>query len=297
MNHHPLLPIDPLVRTLPVACLGLLLACGTGGNEAATSAVAPATVGKAVAAPPAPNCENALEMTFRHKHYTEKELDSAKVLFTGHFKVLVEGKYEDLQDPVVRIPWSSIEEVQKTIGTTEMPVRGMYISYGLDGTRFHPVLKFLYPDSTGNLQLIPDSCYSFNLSTQKLVTETDPKKYTDAYLENIRVDRIDTGFSALRTTDEADPLATWFPYANNVNQLLKENPYNYQVLVVSCISEKLCYRAISDKTVDPEFRHLIALHIGDGANDQLSSSFDASKPYYRTAMDLGNLCPPRCEPK
>lgn len=294
MNHHSLLPNYLLFPLLPMACIGLLVACGTGGNENPPNAADTGTARGSLAAAHTMDCEGALDMTFRHKHYTAKELDAAEEQFRNHFKVAVGGKNEDVQDTVIRIPWRSIEELQRRLGTPERTVQGMWISFGLDGNRFHPIFRFMDQPDQKDLQLIPDSSYSYDPGSQQLVAESDPDRYMEAYLRDIRVNRVDTGFSALRTTDEADPLATWFPYADNVNELLRENPYEDQMLVVSCISEQLCYRAIAFAPA-PEFRHLITLHIGDGANDHLSNSFDANKPFADMAMDLGNMCPPTCK--
>lgn len=252
------------------------------------------TTAHAAPAPLAADSE-CKDVDHREEVYDSTQMSLLRKAFVDHFKVEVAGKNEDIKDPVLRIPWKSIEAAQRSVATSGKPVRGIYINYGLDGDKFHPVFEFMYPDTgAGDLLVFPGKAFSLN--GHELKSEPDPKKYTDAYFQNTRVDRTGTGFSTLEgTAGKADPLATWYPYPDKVNDLLAQNPVDSTVLVVSCISQNLCYKALAFAPLPPEFRHLLTLHVANGAMDHLSvGSSDPTKPYVDRAMDMGNVCPPMC---
>ncbi|MEO5585348.1 MAG: hypothetical protein ABIQ75_07835 [Flavobacteriales bacterium] len=277
-----------------VACMLLLFSC-TGGAENGEHAQGDTA---AHAAPtPLAAASDCKDLEHRVPVYDSSQMIPLRKAFVDHFKVEVSGKLEDIKDPVLRIPWKSIEAAQKTVATSGKPVRGIYISYGLDGDKFHPIFEFMHPDSTnGDLQIFAVKTF-FSFDGTKLKKETDPKNYTDAYFKDIRVERIGSGFSALKNTgDKPDPLGTWYQYPDKLNNLLAQNPVNDTVLVLSCISQNLCYDAFMIAPPTPEFRHLLTLHVADGAIDQLVNGppVDMTKPYVDHAMDLGGVCPPHC---
>ncbi|MBZ0207285.1 MAG: hypothetical protein K8H89_13235 [Flavobacteriales bacterium] len=290
MDRHSLIRSSPLPRMLPAACAGLLITSCVYGNQTGNGpAHNPMVASAASSASPVP-------ANGRHKYYTQDEFTAAASEFTRHIKVLVGTSRVDVDSPVLRIPWSGITHVQDSIGK-EKPVQGIHINHGLDGTRYHPVIQFMFAaNAMGDLELFPDTWFSFDPATGHLVPEKDPGKFMDAYLENIRVDRTGSGFSELRPAGEdPDPLAIWFPYADNVSQLLAQNPCEDPYLVVSSISEALGIRAVHDPTSSAQFRHLLTLHIADGSKDLLSNTFDPYKPFREMALDLGNPCPPMCK--
>lgn len=294
MNHHSLLRKYLLLCILPAACVGLLVACSTGGEREKNNKHPEATVA-------ALDCDNPRDVVYRHKHYTRTELAVAKGNFTDNFKVVTKDGEIGISDSVLTIPWRTIADVQRSIGTREKPVRGMYIHYGMDGAKFHPIFEFMYPDDVmGDLHIITDAAYSFDAAKKELVRELKPDSFMNAYIKTVKVSRngVGTGTSSLKAED---PSAIWFPYADNLSQLLGQNQNpdpNQQmdtVLVVSCISEQLCYKAITKESAKPEFRHLIALNIADGTKDLLSDHFDMTMPFHDMAMDLGRICPPLCK--
>jgi len=296
MNHRSLIRSNALPRSLPAACVGLLLVCGVYANEPGNSPEQGTNSPVLARAMPAAPAASPAPATGRHKYYTQDELTAAASEFTRRIQVLDGGSLVDVDPSVLRIPWSSITHVQDSIANGK-PVQGIYINHGLDGTRYHPVFQFMFAaNDMGDLELFPEAWFSLDPATEQLVPEKDPGKFTDAYLENIRVDRTGTGFSELRSIGgDPDPLAIWFPYADNVSQLLAQNPCEDPYLVVSSISEALGVRAVHDPTSSAQFRHLLALHIGDGSKDLLSNTFDPYKPFHEMALDLGHMCPPMCK--
>ncbi len=281
----------PTAVLLPTLSALLLSACTAGGGKGTPSSATTAATAAHAAVPAASDRKD--NIVYRQESYNGTELDSLRKVFLDHFKVEVDGKNEAVQDAILRIPWPSIEAAQATVATPGMPVRGIYITYGLDGDRFHPIFEFMYPDPlNGNLLVFENAPFSFDGT--KLRPESDPKKYTDAYIKDIRINRTGPGFSALKTSgEEPDPLATWYQYADKVNNLLEDNPVQDTVLVISCISQQLCYRAIVALAESvPECRHLIALHIGDGTTDNLSTGTVISPDRFNMrAMDMGSMCP------
>ncbi len=280
---------------LSSVCALLLSACG-GGGEGGTSASGDTTAPAVHAIAEALTDCDKYNIRYLHEVYDEADLNTFAEVFIRHFQVDVAGTTVEMKDPVLRIPWKSIKAAQKTVAKADEPVRGIYINYGLDRDRFHPIFEFMYPDLTnGNLLVFKGAAFSFDGTDLK--PEPDPKKYTDAYFKNIRVNRIGSGFSALNDIgDQPDPLGTWYQYADKVNDLLAKNPVADTVLVVSCISQQLCYGALASLPAPHfEFRHLLALHVADGTKDKLiTDGFDPSDRFVDHAMDLGHICPPYC---
>mgnify|MGYP001063557887 CR=1 FL=1 len=296
-------------RTILVIHFFLLLAllfaaCQGGNNKAAPPPVGTdsSTVREPQAHDSPQTFDNTLSSTNRQANFTKSELDSAKALFNKHFTVAPSNK--PVSDTVLRIPWSSLAAAGKTAVPAGKDPTGIYINYGLDGTAFHPVFQFMFLDDGGmNYQVSTLKAFSF--TNGKLVVEANPTKYEDAYCNNIRILRKGSGTpDTLRlddprvTTDFPDPMATWFSYPDKVHFLLQQNPgAKDTVLVLSCISEPVPYRALGFLDDDPEYRHLIALHLADGSKDLLNDQANASNVYQNRAMDLGGMCPPLCPPK
>ena len=296
MEHFLAILRKPAYSLPLAACLCSLLSCGgSGDDKVMTTPLSTASpTALALAAPPT-DCDK-YSIRYLHEIYDKADLDSLTKVFLDHFQVDVSGTTVMMKDTVLRIPWKSILIAQRSVAKAGKLVRGVYISYGLDGDKFHPIFEFMYPDPTnGNLEVFAGTTFSFD--GQDLKPEADPKKFTDAYFKNIRVNRTGTGFSSLKNTGaDPDPLATWYQYADKVNDLLEQNPVQDTVLVVSCISQQLCYGALaSGPAPHLEFRHLLVLHVADGPVDQLTTgTFDPLDPYLEHAMDLGGVCPPNC---
>lgn len=100
------------------------------------------------------------------------------------------------------------------------------------------------------------------------------KVLKEAYWDNVEVDRTGSGtFKKLHYTSsgsspaEPDPLGEWFPYDDQLNDLYAANPDGDQ-LVLDCFSELLCCgEVIGPERSCREYRHLLAFHLGRGADD------------------------------
>lgn len=296
-------PTKPVLQCFLLLAL-LFTACQGGNKPAAPPPVGTdsSTIQQPQAHDKPQTFDNTLSSTNRQANFTKSELDSAKALFNKHFTVAPSNK--PVSDTVLRIPWSSLAAAGKTAVPAGKDPTGIYINYGLDGTAFHPVFQFMFLDDGGmNYQVSTLKAFSF--TNGKLVVEANPTKYEDAYCNNIRILRKGSGTpDTLRlddprvTTDFPDPMATWFSYPDKVHFLLQQNPgAKDTVLVLSCISEPVPYRALGFLDDDPEYRHLIALHLADGSKDLLNDQANASNVYQNRAMDLGGMCPPLCPPK
>ncbi|MBS1568808.1 MAG: hypothetical protein JST45_05135 [Bacteroidetes bacterium] len=296
-------------RTILVIHFFLLLAllfaaCQGGNNKAAPPPVGTdsSTVREPQAHDSPQTFDNILSSTNRQANFTKSELDSAKALFNKHFTVAPSNK--PVSDTVLRIPWSSLAAAGKSAVPAGKDPIGIYINYGLDGTAFHPVFRFMFLDNGGMNEQV-STLKAFSFTNGKMVVETNPTKYEDAYSNNIRILRNGSGTpDKLRLDDPndsddlPDPTATWFSYPCKVRYLLQQNPgVTDTVLVLSCISEPVPYRALGFLDDDPEYRHFIALHVADGSRDLLNDQANASNVYQNRAMDLGGMCPPLCPPK
>lgn len=301
MNHPSLLRKKSLLFLLPVACAGLLAAC-TGsrgsGTEANIAVVDSPTVKTAVAQQQAAADSNYIASDNRQAIYTRDELKNAKRSFKQMF--VVGDAHDPITDTVQRIPWEEIRTKGKYAMPANKGVAGLHISYGLKDHAFHPIFRFMYHKYDGaSLTLAPKA---FSLDHGFLHEEADPGIYEQAYQRNIRIDRLGNGtFSSLipedlnDQNDEPDPYATWFPYSDKLNTLMENNSAKDTMLVVSCISDKYPYRAIMALADASEYRHLLTLHVGDGATDLLAPNRpESSRPYHEQAMDLGIMCPPKC---
>jgi hypothetical protein len=233
--------------------------------------------------------------------FNKLELDSAKKLFTEHFTV--EPGNKSVTDAVLRIPWDALRAAGASAVPSGKIAAGIAISYGLDGTAFHPIIRFLYQDRADEDYSV-STLKAFSFTGGKLNVENDTGKYEKAYRDNIRIVRVKGGTpDKLRQDnpsdlkDEPDPLTISFPYANKLNKLILDNKADTTMLVVSCISENIPYRSLMAYADAPEYRHLIALHVGNGNTDMLDTPSTMPGSWSNLAMDLGVTCPPNCSPR
>jgi len=168
------------------------------------------------------------------------------------------------------------------------------------------VIQFMCSDdspvSKGNLMKLP-GLYEIVGSRLAIVDEARLQTLRDAYVAKVLINRSGTPENILRGGAEPDPLAEWFPYADNVNDLVARNTCASPHLVIRCISENLAYTTTvstkKDGTMAPsaeEPRHLVALNIADGKEDLIDDNEPSRLTgYAMKAIDLGHLCPPRCK--
>lgn len=295
MRHCTLHSAKPFYFFGLAASLCSILSCGTGTDQKSQPPVIDTLSKEKTALAKENNCDSNNTIGLRKKFYDLREWNQQRKDFDAHVKVDLADSAVDIKDPVLRIPWASIVRAQKSVEIAGKPVRGIYFGYGLDGDKFHPIIEFMYPDpDNGDLLVFDQAPFSFDGKVLK--PESDPKKYTDAYLRNARLDRFGNGLTRLNeTAGDLDPLASWFQYADNVNNLLAQNSVKDTVLVVSCVSKDLCYGSMAMAAAVSEYRHLLTLHVADGAVDKLSdANLEATKPYMDRALDMGGLCPPKC---
>lgn len=299
MNHTSSIHKNALLFLLPIACAGLLAACTESRGpvtETTIAAVVPPTLQSAEAQQKAAADSNYIAGVNRQASYTKVELDSAKGSFKQMF--VVGNALDPVSDIVQRIPWKEIRTKGKTAMPLDKGVAGLHISDGLKNNAFHPIFRFMYHKIDGASLSLAPKAFSFDHGI--LQEEADPDMYEQAYQRNIRIDRLGNGtFSPLVPADlngpkdHADPYAIWFPYTEKLNNLMENNSAKDTMLVVSCISGKYPYRAIMALADVPEYRHLLALHVGDGNSDLLTSGPpESARPYHDQAMDMGIMCPP-----
>ena len=231
---------------------------------------------------------------------TASELLSFEADFHAHFR-LNDAKLSPLRNTRTYWPWAKALDLMKE---QNVQVEGVYINYGLAEGRFIPVLEFYSKDASGALVHKPDAAYVYGLDQFHKIKDSERKSLVDAYLTGVLVKRkaTDTSFVALR--DQAtpkDPRGIWYGLTNKLAHLLGGNPIvEDRWLAVSCISAEMNYSDMMPFLDEPEFRHLLALHVArpklirgtmvlvDLLDDQDDGSFALK------AMDLGNVCPPNC---
>ncbi|MBK7384837.1 MAG: hypothetical protein IPI81_16115 [Flavobacteriales bacterium] len=252
-------------------------------------------------------CEGGTTRHRRAKFYTGPELAVVNDTFSVHFMYDPDGPGTGaapkvITDTKVSIPWPDLLAAEAVVESkVHKPVRGILIHYGMDREKFKPLFQFLYPDDSGtgrgDLVLYREKYFHMD---QNSLLEIDPitaRNYMDNYINTVSVMRADSGFSKISTgSGDVDPLGEWFSYADNVNALYAANAGGLSDprLVITCISEMLCYSEINGAIPpSPEFRHILALNIADGTKDVLAKDRDTG--YEGMAMDLGHLCPPNCK--
>lgn len=231
---------------------------------------------------------------------TASELLSFEAAFQVHFR-LNDGQLSPIRNTRTYWPWAKVLELMEK---QKVQIEGVYINYGLAEGRFIPVLEFYSKDAAGALVHKPDSAYVYGLDGFQLIKDQERKALVDAYLNGVLVKRkaTDTSYVKLRDQDEPkDPRGIWYGLATKLEILLGDNPIvEDRWIAVSCISAELKYSDMMPFLNEPEFRHLLALHVArpklvHGTKvlvDLLDDKDDGS--FALKAMDLGNVCPPNC---
>lgn len=240
------------------------------------------------------------------KLFTADELLDVNELFINKFKhrKSPDGALGMIQSTEIRIALSSIHRVENELLQNEKkPARGIHFKYGMDGDTFCPVIQFMYADDNarGDLSRF-DAMYEVRNEDLAEIGIDRCNALTEAYKEEIRILQAANGEERkiildppdMDGTEEPDPLAEWFSYADNVNRLIRENPGATHLLVV-CISEKLPYQALANRPGNWEYRHMLALLMADEQRRYIGNDGPTrNSGYAEVAMDLGHLCPPRC---
>jgi hypothetical protein len=247
-------------------------------------------------------CANG-DLGKRSKLYNDGTLKNAADTFRVHFNAWVDGSNKDITGTAVPLLVDKLKDLRDNM--TPKPV-ALMVHYGLDEDRFAPVFQFM--------ELSADGAHAVPVGDQYVavngelvlpgVAGPSAKDLMDNYASGIRIRRtIDLTWSSaiLAPTDYPDPLGEWFRFPLELDRLVAENGGDDMALVLTCISEPLCYSAAAAFAPGQgeEYRHLIAWHVAHGNQPQLSNDdLDAPQPddklYLQRAVDLGHLCPPRC---
>lgn len=231
---------------------------------------------------------------------TASELLSFEAAFQAHFR-LNDGHLSPIRNTRTYWPWAKVLDLMKE---QHVQLEGIYINYGLAEGRFIPVLEFYSKDAAGALVHQPDSAYVYGLDGFQLIKDEQRKALVDAYLNGVLVKRKATDASYVKLRDQhepKDPRGIWYGLTTKLALLLGANLTEEDLYVsVSCISAEMKYSDMMPFLDEPEFRHLLALHVArstlvHGAKvlvDLLDDKDDGS--FALKAMDLGNVCPPNC---
>lgn len=292
MKHtHPL---------LGAAALGALLLALSGCEWKQRDEQQPA----AAAALQSPDslCANG-DLGKRSKLYNESTLKNAVDTFNVHFKAWVDGSNKDITGTSVPLLVDKLKDLRDNMNPK--PV-ALMVHYGLHEDRFAPVFQFMELSADGVYAVPVGDLYVAVNGELVLPGIAGPsaQDLMDNYASSIRIRRtIDPAWTSaiLAPSDFPDPLGEWFRFPLELDRLVAENNGDDMALVLTCISEPVCYSAALGFVPGQgeEYRHLIAWHVAHGNQPQLSEDdLDAPQPdgklYLRRAVDLGHLCPPRC---
>ncbi|MBL7981911.1 MAG: hypothetical protein JNL52_08900 [Flavobacteriales bacterium] len=231
---------------------------------------------------------------------TATDLINAEWTFNQHFR-LNNPERSPIQNTRTMWPWDELLRVLDD--HQDVDVQGIYIDHGLAEGRFIPVLEFYYEKLDGSMAIKPDSAYIYGHGGFQKITDAQRKALVERYMTDVLVKRkAASAFEPLRINEEPrDPRATSYPFEGKVFKLLGDNPNgSARSLVISCISAEATYAELGGVGNDPEFRHVLCMHVSrprlvDGALvmvDLLDDKDHGSFAY--KAMDMGTLCPPSC---
>lgn len=230
----------------------------------------------------------------------EDDIDRFSGNFEAHFRA--DESHDKLNGTKTLIP---LAEIPKVMGGKT--VAGLYINYGLSGKTFIPILELMYDVGHGDLDIIDDSAHIMLAAPLGLtnVAEKERSDRVEEYRTRIRIKRtVTSNFSGLRRvngtpvegTNEPDPVSMAYRYGDKLNKLIAHNPVGDPRLVITCISCNMVYGDLIGFMPQPEYRHLLSLHIASGTKDQLKPG-PRGPSYKDRGLDLGNACPPNCPPK
>lgn len=229
------------------------------------------------------------------------ELIKAESLFHEHFRLSDRNK-SPIMNTRTYWPWADVLEIMKK--HPDIDVKGIYINYGLAQGRFVPVLELYHELSNGSLGHKPDAAYIHGQAGFHEINDTQRKALVQEYINKVVVRRKagPTTFEALRDQVEPrDPRGIRYALQEKLMVVLGDNPIvEDRSLVVSCISAECTYSELLKLNEEPEFRHLLCLHIArpklvEGALVMVDLLDDHDHGNFALkAMDLGNVCPPNC---
>jgi len=254
----------------------------------------------------ATSCVNG-DLGDRSKLFNETTLKQAEDTFATYFAVDLGAGKTAITNTVVSL---SIDKLKHLRGTITPAPTAIAVHYGLLGDAFYPVFSFRKRSASG-AYAEPIAGYYLEDSSGLVLanaSKPSPALLMSNYAQNVRIHREggSSPWSSLDTSGTfADPTSEWFRFDYELDRLIAESPTGSDMmLVLRCISERVCYSAAKSKSNQPgqgdEFRHLIAWNIADSSGDLLNTDdLDAPRGqdelYFKRAVDLGHLCPPRCK--
>lgn len=289
------------LKALCFAALPFLYSCG-GGNDAPLDIAASLKS----AGGSAPACGDG-RLGDLKQVYSASTFLVAQNNFRDRFRVKHNGDTLSFDNIDLRIPLSALKAAEDSVAKPGKPVRGIYVSYGVSGTVFKPVIEFMYADSAlrGDLRRFKSRRYVLNTTTGKLdtVSVAQQEVLQRNYLDSVLVDRLGNGvFTPLRPDTagqpEPDAQALWMPYADRLNMLFRDNLHLEPThLVISCISERFCHgNMLALPATEEEYQHLLSFHLANGKNgdtDLLNTRTNpADSALQQRALDLGQMRPP-----
>lgn len=289
------------LKAFSLAALPLLYSCG-GGADAPLGNEASLKMAGGIAPPCGDGRLGDLKQVYSASTYLV-----ALNNFRNRFRVKHNGDTLSLDNIDLRIPLSALKAAEDSVAKPGKPVRGIYLSYGVSGTVFKPVIEFMYADSAlrGDLRRFKGRRYVLNTTSGKLdtVSVAQQEVLQQNYLDSVLVDRLGDGvFTPLRPDtagqQEPDAQALWMPYADRLNMLMQDNQHLEPThLVVSCISERFCNgNMLARPATVEEYQHLLSFHLANGKNGATDLLNTRANPVDSAlqlrALDFGNLRPP-----
>lgn len=289
------------LKALSLAALPLLYSCG-GGADAPLGNEASLKMAVGIAPPCGDGRLGDLKQVYSAGTYLVAQNN-----FRDRFRVKHNGDTVSFDNIYLRIPLSALKAAEDSVAKPGKPVRGIYVSYGMSGTVFKPVIEFMYADSAlrGDLRRFKGRRYVLNTSTGKLdtVSVAQQEVLQRNYLDSVLVDRLGNGVLTHLRPDtagqpEPDAQALWMPYADRLNMLMHDNQHLAPThLVISCISERSCHgNMLALPATVAEYQHLLSFHLAtgkDGATDLLNTRNNpVDSALQQRALDLGHITPP-----
>lgn len=236
---------------------------------------------------------------------TPREFADLKLDFQDYFHV---GDTEPVEFQRRDIPCDVLLDKVTAINQGSNTVRGIQFHYGMHDTTFLVAIEFLSKNAQNEYVHIGAGweCYMYDETGRRFtqVSKADISTLKLAYLNAVKLKRTAAGgFEQLRPPaagPNLDPVSTIFPFAEEVDQLLRDNG----VTAENAASYKLASSCIS-ATVNlygaEENRHGLAMHVVErriiaGVPTYIDRIVDAPVmlPFTNRVADLGNLCPPGC---
>ncbi len=232
--------------------------------------------------------------------YNSDGLSDVRHKFLEHFRLDSNGTEIQETRPVLSL--KQLGELVARIDSKTMQVDAIMVHYGLSAGAFKPVIRFLHQNRDNAAYLPVDSTY-YHIAAYELDTldAATAKAWTKAYFDSVWVSLDGNGFTPVKDSPGGNPSPTgeWFRYTDHIVRLKEENrDADPLYLVINCISESVCYNSLGFlNDHKPQYVHLLALNLRDSpkGTDLLHNGSPSAASLKQVAVDLGNVCPPRCK--